>query len=656
MRYPPEFIDKVQEASSLLDIISQYTQLKPSGAGFMGRCPFPDHQEKTASFSMSETKQVYHCFGCKKSGNIFTFLRDYNGMNFPEALEYLADRAGILLPEISADKNDQYTQSQDKKKQMLKINKIAADFFRETLKRAPNDHSIRQYILKRKLTPETLEEFQIGFAPADWDRLTLHLQKNNFSLVLAEEAKLVKARKEGQGHFDLFRDRLMFPIISSSGEVLAFGGRIHDQGEPKYLNSPESFVFSKSKVLYGLAQTAKYIRSEDCVLIVEGYMDLVSLYQAGLKNVAATMGTALTPEHAKLIKRMTNNVVVLFDGDEAGQMAAERSLPILLSQGLYPRGLVLTEAKDPDEFINKFGMVEMNNQIQKSSDLFNVVLQSWMQGYRGEASQKVKLVDRLKPIFSSITDARLRSLYGEDLAMRMNVSKDWLRSSLQVEGSGSNNAGRQFTPPTPILENLHFDGDQIQIKSSSLIEISDSSTDAFSGATDLVNGKIKISDAGQVELMLLQTALKSRANFQWLLEFSELTSQSDPSTKQAADFKQILSQINHLGIRKILEIAEQVYRQDINKFDKFFTLLIDKIDKPEVLFQSFNFGVGRQLPNNPEFDAEKEQKFLSDLVKKIQQNFLKAQSLKMKTSIRTDDAEKLREFSELHKNRVSLKK
>ena len=233
MRYPTEFIDKVSESSSLSEIIGQYTQLKPSGGGYMGRCPFPDHQEKTASFSVSEAKQVYHCFGCKKSGNIFTFLRDYNGMNFPEALEYLADRNGIPIPELAQENRDQASMAHDKKKQMLKANKLTAEFYREMLKRASNDHPIKNYILIRKLKPETIEEFQIGYSPSEWDGLSHYLSKNNIPMSLAEDAKLVKARKEGNGHFDLFRDRLMFPIHSASGEVLAFGGRIHDQGEPK---------------------------------------------------------------------------------------------------------------------------------------------------------------------------------------------------------------------------------------------------------------------------------------------------------------------------------------------------------------------------------------------------------------------------------------
>jgi DNA primase len=372
------------------------------------------------------------------------------------------------------------------------------------------------------------------------------------------------------------------------------------------------------------------------------------------------MGTALTFEHAKLIKRMTNNVVVLFDGDEAGQQAAERSLSILLSQGLYPRGLVLVDAKDPDEFVNKFGIDEMNNKIQKSSDLFNVVLQSWMMDYRGEASQKVKLVDRMKPIFDAITDPRLRSLYGDDLAMRMNVTKDWLRSALN-----SNNAQRQTSPQgaqaTGTVQNLQArpSVENAPVGAPVSADSDMSSRDEagpFSGLTE----KIKISDAGQVDLELLQMGLKSRANFEWLLKISEVAAETETHQKVSIDFKQILSQINHLGVRKILEIAEQVYRQDLNKFDRFFTLLVDKIDKPEKLFQNSSFGMAAQSSHATEFDAEKEQKYLSDLIRKMQQNFLKAQSKKMALDIKSDkqgmDVEKLKEFAELQKSRLSLKK
>lgn len=609
MRYPPEFVDRVQDANNLVDIISQYTQLKQSGSGFMGRCPFPDHAEKTASFSVSAAKQVYHCFGCKKSGNIFSFLRDYNGMSFPEAVEFLAERASIALPEPVYDNNDQsnqqYKEQQDKKKLMLKANKIAADFFRETLKRTSSDHPIKTYLQKRKLKPETIEEFQIGFAPVEWDGLALHLQKQNISAPLAEEARLIKARKEGNGFFDLFRDRLMFPILSPTQEVLAFGGRIHDQGEPKYLNSPETLVFNKGKTLYGLAHTAKYIRSEDAVIVVEGYMDLVSLFQSGIKNVVATMGTALTAEHAKLIKRLTPNVYVLFDSDEAGQRAAERSLPLLLAAGLYPKGLILTEAKDPDEFVTKFGMDALRTKIEKSPELFNLVLQMWMADYKGEATQKIKIMDLVRPVFEAIPDTRLKSLYAQELSQRMNVGIEWVRSSL-----------------TSAVKSRDFDKSQHQQMppQSQKTEVSKPKTFVFS-----------ISGAPQAEMLLLQLSLKSRANFETVLT------------------QQISSQISHLGIKNLLEKAEQLYRQDLEKFDRLTSLLIEEVDNPELLFSNLSFGAS-------DFDAEKENKMISDCCKRIQQTFLKSQAKKIAVGINKNDFDKLKEIEDLQRSRISLNK
>lgn len=609
LRYPPEFVDRVQDANNLVQIISQYTQLKQSGNGYMGRCPFPDHAEKTASFSVSEAKQVYHCFGCKKSGNIFSFLRDYNGMNFPDAVEYLAERASIPLPELAdAKQNDQYTEQQDKKKLMLKANRMTAEFYSETLKRVSHDHPIKAYIQKRKLKPETIEEFQIGFAPIEWEALANHLHRNNVSSALAEEAKLVKARKEGNGHFDLFRDRLMFPILSPSQEVLAFGGRIHDQGEPKYLNSPETLVFNKSKVLYGLAHTAKYIRSDDQVIIVEGYMDLVSLFQAGLKNAAATMGTALTFEHAKLIKRITTNVVVLFDSDEAGQRAAERSLPLLLAAGLYPKGLILTEAKDPDEYVTNFGMESLKQKIDTSPELFNLVLQMWMHDYKGEASQKVKLIDQVRPVFDAIPDNRLKSLYAQELSLRMNVGLDWVRGALTTkQQSGYSNRG-------PV--NSAAD--------SSIPETSDAQNSTSQEARKPL---FLLSGAPQAETLLMQLSLKSRANFESVLS------------------QQILSQISHLGVKNLFEKAEQVYRQDTEKFDRLTSLLIEYVDAPELLFSTLS-----------DMDEEKEKKMISDCSKRIQQTFLKNQAKKMSLGINKNDTEKLKEIEDLYKSRISLNK
>lgn len=625
LRYPPEFVDRVIEANSLVNVISQYTQLKPSGQGFMGRCPFPDHVEKTASFSVSDSKQVYHCFGCKKSGNIFTFLKDYNGMSFPEAVEYLADRAGIVLPELSDQQSSGLQIQADKKKSMLRLNKIASDFFAETLKRTAPDSPIRSYIQKRKLTSETIQEFQIGFAPNDWQGLADYLVKKNISLQLAEEAKLVKSRKEAtSGYFDLFRDRLIFPILSPNGETLAFGGRIHDQGEPKYLNSPETLVFHKGRVLYGLAQTARYIRAEDCVVIVEGYMDLVSLFQSGLKNVAATMGTALTVDHCRLIKRLTNNVVVLFDSDEAGQRAAERSLPLLLAAGLYPKGLILTEAKDPDEFVTQFGLAALQKKITAAPELFSLVLQMFLKDYKGSATDKVKLVDLVKPIFDAIPDIRLKSLYASELAQKMNTDLSWIRSALSHSGSTGGGS----------VASVAGRGPEAREKLGGARTVASVATISVSGGEAVVPQALKLSLAGvtQAEQILLQLALKSRANFELLLS------------------QQILSQINHLGVRTLLENATQVYRQEPLKFDRLTSHLIDKVDQPELLFSKEAF-------TSTEFDAEKENKIILDCCRRIQQLYLKSQAKQMALGLnQMMDTDKLKEIEVLQRSRISLNK
>ena len=680
MRYPQDFVDKVMDSANLVEIISQHTQLKQSGNGYMGRCPFPDHKEKTPSFSVSEAKQVYHCFGCKKSGNVFTFLRDFSGFSYVEAIEFLADRSNLKIPEPENNEqaqhqNEKHNVENAKKKSLAQVNRVAADFFKTNLARAQENDLITQYVKRRALNAETIKEFEIGFVSAEWEGLVQELDRKKISLSLAEEAKLIRPRKEGNGFYDLFRERLMFPIHNLRGEVIAFGGRIYDQGEPKYLNSPESLVFNKSKILYGLFQSAKYVRSEDAIVIVEGYMDMVTLYQAGIKNCVATMGTALTEEHAKLIKRMTPNVYVLFDSDDAGQAAAERSMGILLSLGLYPKGIVLEKAKDPDEFIQKFGVEALAQAIKSAPDLFKIVLRQWMTDYTGESSQKVKLIDQLNPLLSQMADPRLADLYKQDVAQRLAVSMDWINSALRqgpkkpgtyspAVGAGLakiNNqngaAGAVSTGNDNRNDNKPNNSGEIGNEPENGPQIPESKTQ-----NEQIRQKIRLSQASKAEKMLVSLLLKSRANMSFFLnEVSvsesensianlELTSQQIPS--------QLFSKIVHSGARRILEKAEQVYRQDIEKFDKLFSLLIDRIDEPQVLFLNV--------------EEEHEQKLIVDAFKKIQQEFLKHETKKFKMDLRQDsdlkntlqgglqqDLElnrRLKEFEGLQKNRLGIKK
>lgn len=618
MRFSQDFIERVSEANNLVDIISQYTQLKQSGSGLMGRCPFPDHAEKTASFSVSEVKQVYHCFGCHKSGNLFSFLRDYQGMSFPEAVEYLADRASIPIP--APEKEDpNRDQAADKKKSLLKVNKLAADYFSEQLRRAPHDHPVKKYIASRGLSQEVIDTFGIGYAIAEWDGLERVLQSKQVPMALAEEARLVKARNGKPGYFDLFRDRLMFPIFSPMGEPIAFGGRYLEkkETEPKYLNSPETPVFIKGRVLYGLSQTARYIRSEDQALIVEGYMDLVSLYQAGIRNCVATMGTALTPDHGKMLKRMTKNVVALFDGDSAGMEAAERSLPFLLAADLYPKGLTLPNNMDPDDYVKKYGAEALKVELERAPDLFMMILARWMEGYRGDAPEKVKLADKLKPLFETIPDQRLRDLYLAEAAQKMSVTLPWLRQAVGLQSSG------------PVYsQNKQPYARTVQPNSAA------NPTPAPAVSDSVEGGKISLKGASKAEVMLIGLVLKSRANF---AQFEN---------------EKLLENIAHAGVKKILEKASDVYRQDLNKFDKLTSLLVSYVDHPELLFAAAPATEG-----DPGFDEDTEAKLLRDCFKRVRDNFLRDQAKQLVLELKSEpSSEKLEQIMKAHRDRLSLNK
>lgn len=422
MRFTQDFIEKVRDANNLVEIISQHTELRRTGDRLMGRCPFPDHAEKTASFSVSEGKQLYHCFGCKKSGNVFTFLETFNGMSFRESVEYLAKRASISIPVDESRKGARG----DGREVLANINKLAGQYFHQQLLRLPDSHPAVAYARARGLSPEIIETFRLGIALEAWEGLVTYLTQKRVPAPMAESLGLIKRKKTGQGYFDLFRERLIFPIFSPSDELLGFGGRTYTDQNPKYLNSPETALFSKGRVLYGLHETGRYIRSEDQAIVVEGYMDAIALYAAGVKNVVAILGTAFTPDHAKLLKRYTSNVVMLLDGDSAGMNAAERSLPILLQAGLLVKGCFLPGGVDPDDYVRANGADALREELAKAPELFNLVIGRWLEGYRGSASEKVKLVDQAFPVLKAMENKQLRELYIVELAQRLDVDQPWL--------------------------------------------------------------------------------------------------------------------------------------------------------------------------------------------------------------------------------------
>ena len=353
MRYPREVIDEVRLQNDIVEVISQYVPLKQKGNSYFGLCPF--HNEKTASFSVNSEKQFYYCFGCGAAGNVFSFLMEMENIDFPEAMKKLAERAHITLPE--PEKSAEVIAAEQTKQRLFDIHTAAGRYFYECLQEDQGKEA-RAYLAKRQMDPRMARKFGIGYSPDSYDALLKHLKEKGFSISDILKSGLVLENKDGKGYHDRFRGRLMFPIFDVQGRVVGFGGRILAKGEPKYLNSPETILFSKSRNLYGL-NFAKAAKKRELIL-VEGYMDMLSIYQAGFRNVVASLGTAFNQEHARTLKRFADDVILLYDSDEAGTNAALRAIPVLVKNGFRVKVTQVPDGKDPDEFIKAKGAAEFS--------------------------------------------------------------------------------------------------------------------------------------------------------------------------------------------------------------------------------------------------------------------------------------------------------
>jgi len=356
VRFDDSKIEEIKSRVDIVELAGEYLTLKKAGRNYLGLCPF--HQEKTPSFTVNREKQIFYCFGCGEGGNAITLLMKIAGMSFPEAIRHLAEKTGVILPARAVGRGGDKDEQRDG---IVGINLKAAQWFAGNLS-SPEGRAARDYLQARSLTEEISRQFRLGYAPDRWRSLADYLERSGISLKLAEEAGLVVAARD-EGFYDRFRSRLIFPIENVFGEVIAFGGRILGPGEPKYLNSPESSVYTKGKNLYGLNRAREAIREEGFCLIVEGYFDVISLWNAGIRNTVATLGTALTREHLDLLRRYTQDVVALFDPDEAGRRALDRALELFLAANMRARALVLPDDSDPDEFVRKYGKEKMTDLI-----------------------------------------------------------------------------------------------------------------------------------------------------------------------------------------------------------------------------------------------------------------------------------------------------
>jgi DNA primase len=599
LKFNQDFIEQVRDANNVVDIIGQYTELKGRGHQFMGLCPFPDHTEKSPSFSVSDSKQVYHCFGCKKSGNVYTFLQEHSGLSFTDAVEFLARRANIPLPETFEENKDKTNKST-----FFRINKFAANVFHHQLKSLPETHIVKKYLVQRGLDDATVDEMKLGYAGDNWSDLYEVFRERKVPIDEAERLGLIKPKNKQNGYFDLFHHRLMFPIFSTQEDVVGFGGRVLDKEQkPKYLNSPESAVFHKGRTFYGLNLAAKNIRQHDRVVIVEGYMDQIALYSAGIKNVVATLGTALTEDHARLIQKYTTQVVLMFDGDFAGMTAAERSMVPMFAQGLCPLAVFLPESLDPDDYVKKYGAEDLQNKINQAQELFIQMINAWLKDSKFTANEKLVFMEKVAPYLNAISDRSLKSLYIKEVATRLSVEEKWVVRALQDEAPKSAIVKPTAEkPPVPVED-----------------------------PNEPLQWRIK--GAPKEELYLLGVVLNSPESLAKVIEVGA-------GPKFSSD-----------SVKKLLSLVIERYRQNPSDFDKLAPLVVSRIKDPEELTGLFKFW---------SLDGAEDEVMKTTLscIKRVEARYLKAQSQiiagQLQNGVEGTSLEKLEQIMNIHKNRIQL--
>lgn len=357
MRYPQTFIDDLKRQADIVRVIQDYVQLKKKGANWMACCPF--HKEKTPSFSVSPAKEIFYCFGCHKGGSVFNFVMEMERVSFPEAIKLVAEKSGVPLPKLIDD--SRFEAKRHEADEVIELNKWALEWWEQQLESSGEGRIARDYLQTREISDETRKTFHLGYAPDSWDALSIYLRQKGAGQDQIERSGLVVKKEEG-GSYDRFRERLIFPVMDIQGRPIAFGGRTLRDEDAKYINSPETAAYIKGRNLFGLYLTRDEIRRNGFAILVEGFLDLIVPYQFGVRNVVASLGTALTPEQVKLLGRFARRVVVNYDGDQAGVQAAKKAIEILLAEDLEVKILVLPDNSDPDEFIRKSGAGEYQRQ------------------------------------------------------------------------------------------------------------------------------------------------------------------------------------------------------------------------------------------------------------------------------------------------------
>ena len=478
VRYSDEIIEEVRQNNDIVDIISQYVHFTRKGRNYFGLCPF--HNEKSPSFSVSPDRQIFHCFGCGVGGNVYTFLMKIEGITFREALEQLAEKANIQLPTLE---NSADTAREELKAKVYKVNEFTAEFYHQNLYK-PVAKIAQEYVKKRRMNNETLEAYKIGYS-GKFDELYKALKAQGFGEKEILESGLVNKNDNGT-YIDRYRNRLMFPICDARGKVIAFGGRVLDDSKPKYINSPENVVYSKGRHLFGLNVAKK--DSAKKILIVEGYMDVISLHQRGITNVVGALGTALTEQQGWLLRRTTEQVILGFDADGAGQTAIARSMEILQKMRCDMRVLQIEGAKDPDEFIVKFGEGRFKLAIDNAISLVEFKVKNLKKDFNLEnTGDKIKFLNEIAKILSKVENTMEREIYIEKIAKGYNISKEAIYAEVNKliyvgtkEDKISQNKNREIRSVTREQKNNDNIGEDLKRRENTIIALLlDANTNIF---------------------------------------------------------------------------------------------------------------------------------------------------------------------------------
>ncbi|HEU4767438.1 MAG TPA: DNA primase [Pyrinomonadaceae bacterium] len=448
MRYPQTFIDDLKRQADIVRVIQDYVQLKKKGANWMACCPF--HKEKTPSFSVSPAKEIFYCFGCHKGGTVFNFVMEIERVPFPEAIKIVADKIGMPLPKMVDD--GRFEARRHEADEVIQLNSWALDWWQKQLESSPEGRIARDYLNQRQLTEDTQKTFRLGYAPDSWEALSSYLRQKGATQQQIERSGLVVKKDEG-GSYDRFRGRLMVPVFDHQGRPIAFGGRTLKNEDAKYINSPETAAYVKGRNLFGLNLTRDDIRRQGFAILVEGFLDLIVPYQFGVRNIVASLGTALTQDQVKLLGRFARKVVVNYDGDRAGVQAAKKAIEVLLAEDIEVKVLVLPDNADPDEFIRKFGATEYQRRRAQAQPHIQFVIENALRDRSlHRPAEKAEAVEEVLPYIRAV-NSRIQKREYFDMAMdalgidRENVNTStWRRELWQMVRDNRNRTPQSVQP------------------------------------------------------------------------------------------------------------------------------------------------------------------------------------------------------------------